>query len=106
MLSLFGLNRMWHPDGSMPCTSRDMAVRVYPNGRVYKDADEFSTTFSTVSGYFGAHGSDMPEQELNMWLDGSMWETELSRKAASRLDIENVEAENTTPTSPSTPKVT
>jgi len=105
MLSLFGLNKMWDPDGSMPCTSRDMAVRVYPNGRVYKDADEFSTTFSTVSGNFGAHGSDMPEQELNMWLDGTMWETELSRKASNRLDLENVETENTTPTSPSTPKV-
>ena len=105
MLSLFGLNKMWDPDGSMPCTSRDMAVRVYPNGRVYKDADEFSTTFSTVSGNFGAHGSDIPEQELSMWLDGTMWETELSRKASNRLDIENVETENTTTTSPTTPKV-
>ena len=26
MLSLFGLNKMWDPNGSMPCASRDMAV--------------------------------------------------------------------------------
>ena len=95
MIALYGLNRMWHPAGDMPCISRNMSVRVYPNGRVYKDAEEFSSTFSTVAGYFGAHGKDMPQEELNMWLDGSMWQTELSRREATRMAAEDIEDEET-----------
>ena len=93
MISLYGLNKMWHPEGHMPCTSREMAIRVYPNGRVYKDADEFSSTFSTVAGHFGANGKDLSKEELGMWLDGSMWQTELSRRAATRLRVEDIDNE-------------
>ena len=83
MLSLYGLHKMWHPDGSMGCSQRHMKVRVYPQSeRMYKDAEEFATTFEAVSGTFGATGKDLPEQELQMWLDGTMWQTELARRAA------------------------
>jgi len=75
----------------MCCVARDMVVRVYPGGRIYKNAEEFTSTFEAVAGYFGAHGRDMPAEELKMWLDGSMWKTELSRRAATRMDAENVE---------------
>ena len=87
MIALYGLHRMWHPDENigMECTARNMAVRVYPNGRIFKDAKEFSSTFEAVAGHFGAHGKDMPEEELRMWLDGSMWKTELARQAATRM---------------------
>lgn len=93
MISLHGLHRLWHPDDriGMCCVARDMAVRVYPGGRIYKNAEEFTSTFEAVAGYFGAHGRDMPAEELKMWLDGSMWETELSRRAATRMDAEDVE---------------
>mmetsp|Transcript_3822 Transcript_3822/g.9763 ORF Transcript_3822/g.9763 Transcript_3822/m.9763 type:complete len:392 (+) Transcript_3822:259-1434(+) len=93
MMSLYGLHRLWHPDDSigMCCVARDMVVRVYPGGRIYKNAEEFTSTFEAVAGYFGAHGRDMPAEELKMWLDGSMWKTELSRRAATRMDAENVE---------------
>jgi 1-acyl-sn-glycerol-3-phosphate acyltransferase len=98
MIALYGLHRMWHPDDNigMECAARNMAVRVYPNGRVFKDAEEFSSTFGAVVGYFGAHGKDMPEEELNMWLDGSKWESELARRAATRnASIEDADQEET-----------
>lgn len=95
MIALYGLHRMWHPDDSigMECSARDMSVRVYPKGRVYKDAEEFTATFEAVAGYFGAHGTDMPRQELDLWLDGSMWQTELSRRASTRMAAEDIEQE-------------
>lgn len=88
MISLYGLQKMWHPNGSMPCTECDMAVRVYPKGRVFSDPEEFAKTFEIVVGYFGAHGKDIQENELEMWLDGTMWQTELSRRAAARIENE------------------
>ncbi|KAL3782123.1 hypothetical protein HJC23_005385 [Cyclotella cryptica] len=93
MMALYGLHNMWHPDTNigMCCTSRDMAVRVYPSGRLYDEADEFAATFEAVVGYFGAHGKDMPSDELKMWLDGTMWKTELSRRAATRMELECVD---------------
>mmetsp|Transcript_6378 Transcript_6378/g.10097 ORF Transcript_6378/g.10097 Transcript_6378/m.10097 type:complete len:260 (+) Transcript_6378:182-961(+) len=93
MMALYGLHRLWHPNVGMECVSRDMAVRVYPGGRVFKEAEEFTSTFEAVAGHFGAHGCDMPHEELNMWLDGSMWQTELSRRAATRLAAENIDQE-------------
>ncbi|KAL7489931.1 hypothetical protein ACHAW6_015662 [Cyclotella cf. meneghiniana] len=93
MIALYGLHNMWHPDTSigMHCTARDMAVRVYPNGRLYDAAEEFAATFEAIVGYFGAHGEDIPDNELNMWLDGTMWKTELSRRAATRMELEDVD---------------
>mmetsp|Transcript_37715 Transcript_37715/g.77134 ORF Transcript_37715/g.77134 Transcript_37715/m.77134 type:complete len:398 (+) Transcript_37715:116-1309(+) len=92
MIALHGLHKMWHPDENigMVCTARDMAARVYPGSRVYKDAEEFSSTFSAVVGHFGAHGTDLDDTELQLWLDGTMWETELSRRAATRMTAEDV----------------
>lgn len=94
MISLYGLHKMWHPDGSMPCTARDMAVRVYPKGRTFSGPEEFATTFETVVGYFGANGKDLPASELEMWLNGTMWQTELSRRAAAQVENE-IESETT-----------
>jgi len=92
ILSLYGLHKMWHPDGSMGCSQRQMKVRVYPQaGRMYKNAEEFATTFEAVSGTFGATGKDLPEQELQMWLDGTMWQTELARRAAVETTMQKQE---------------
>jgi hypothetical protein len=94
---------MWHPDDNigMECTARNMAVRVYPNGRFFKDAEEFGSTFGAVAGHFGAHGKDMPKEELNMWLDGSKWKSELARRAtriasAEDADQKEMRKENST----------
>ncbi|KAL7509789.1 hypothetical protein ACHAXN_006737 [Cyclotella atomus] len=92
MMALYGLHNMWHPDGRMPCTSREMAVRVYPKGRMFGGSEEFAATFEAVAGYFGVHGNDMPDKELEMWLDGTMWQTELSRRAAAKVESEKKDA--------------
>lgn len=91
MMALYGLHRMWHPDENigMTCTSRNMAARVFPNGRIFTDAEEFKSTFEAVAGYFGAHGKDMPEKELHMWLDGSMWQKELARRVTTKASSDN-----------------
>ena len=93
MSALHGLHKLWHPDENigMACTARDMAVRVYPHSRVYNDAEEFISTFSAVVGHFGAHGKDLDETELQLWMDGSMWETELSRRSATRMIAEDAD---------------
>ena len=65
----------------MTCTARNMAARVFPNGRMFSDAEEFKSTFEAVAGYFGAHGKDMPKEDLQMWLDGTMWQKEMARRA-------------------------
>jgi hypothetical protein len=95
IIALYGLNRLWHPDDNigMKCSARDMAVRVYPSARLYKDSEEFTSTFEAVAGHFGAYGKDLPERELDMWLDGSMWQTELSRRAAMRMEAEDIKQE-------------
>jgi len=99
MIALHGLHKMWHPDENigMACTSRDMAVRVYPSSRVYKDSEEFISTFSAVVGHFGAHGKDLDNTELQLWLDGTMWETELSRRSATRMIAEDVDNKESIP---------
>lgn len=88
MFAMYGLDRMWNADESMPCTSREMALRVYPGARTYGSAEEFASTFEAVVGFFGATGTDLPEEELGMWLNGSMWETELSRRNAAAFKPE------------------
>lgn len=101
MMALYGLHRMWHPDENigMVCAARDMAVRVYPGGRLYKDSEEFSSTFSAVVGHFGAHGRDLDANELKLWLDGTFWETEKSRRAATRMIVEDADNEESSSTS-------
>lgn len=101
MMALYGLHRMWHPDDSigMVCAARDMAVRVYPGERLYKDSEEFSSTFSAVVGHFGAHGRDLDANELKLWLDGTFWETEKSRRAATRMIVEDADNEESSSTS-------
>eukprot|EP00591_Stephanopyxis_turris_P006990 CAMPEP_0195522852 /NCGR_PEP_ID=MMETSP0794_2-20130614/21413_1 /TAXON_ID=515487 /ORGANISM="Stephanopyxis turris, Strain CCMP 815" /LENGTH=402 /DNA_ID=CAMNT_0040652705 /DNA_START=113 /DNA_END=1321 /DNA_ORIENTATION=+ len=77
MMALNGPHRLWHPDENkgMKVTSRQVKLRMYPNGRIFKSSDEFAETFSTVVGHFGAKGEDLPEEELRQWLDGSKWES-------------------------------
>ena len=96
MIGLYGLNHLWNPDQNigMECIRRDIIVRTYPCGRMYSSAEEFAATFEAVVGHFGAYGTDLPEEELKMWLDGSMWQTELSRRTASRLQLEDITQES------------
>ena len=76
MMALYGSHKLWHADEEigMTVTGRDVAIRVYPGGRKFKSSDEFLDTFNAVVGEFGAKGKDLPDIELNGWLDGSLWE--------------------------------
>jgi 1-acyl-sn-glycerol-3-phosphate acyltransferase len=73
MMALNGCYRLWHPraDIGMTVTGRTIKARVYPNGRRYPTSDEFLETFQAVVGHFGTKGKDMPEQELQRWLEGT-----------------------------------
>lgn len=77
MMALNGVHKLWHPDESvgMKVTGRKVKVRAYPCGRKFESSDEFVETFKTVVGEFGAKGEDLPEGELESWLNGSHWET-------------------------------
>jgi 1-acyl-sn-glycerol-3-phosphate acyltransferase len=99
MIALHGLHKMWHPDDSigMACTARDMVVRVYPGGRLYNDAEDFTNTFSAVVGHFGANGEDLNADELKLWLDGTIWKTEMKRREATRMMAEDIEDKESKP---------
>jgi 1-acyl-sn-glycerol-3-phosphate acyltransferase len=74
MMALYGIHKLWHPDEEigMTVTSRHVKIRTYPNGRNYSSAEEFKTTFEKVVGKFGATGRDLPDKELNAWLNGDV----------------------------------
>jgi len=99
MIALHGLHKMWHPDDNigMACTARDMVVRVYPGGRLYQDAEDFTSTFSAVVGHFGANGEDLDADELKLWLDGTIWETEMKRREATRMMTEDIDDKESKP---------
>jgi len=76
MMALHGTHRLWHAreDIGMTVTGRDVRMRCYPKGRRYKSSDEFLATFDAVVGEFGTKGTDLNDDELGGWLDGSKWE--------------------------------
>lgn len=75
MMALHGTHRLWHarPDIGMTVTGREVRIRVYPCGRKYQSGDEFLATFEAVVGQFATKGYDMPQEELESWLDGAKW---------------------------------
>eukprot|EP00536_Pseudo-nitzschia_multiseries_P009913 jgi/Psemu1/202002/e_gw1.289.47.1 len=83
-MALHGTHRLWHArdDIGMTVTGRDIALRVYPGeGRRFKSADEFVTTFETVVGKFATTGKDMDDDELDAWLSGEKWKEEEKKKS-------------------------
>jgi 1-acyl-sn-glycerol-3-phosphate acyltransferase len=80
MMALNGCHKLWHPraDIGMTVTGRTIKARVYEGGRRYATSHEFLETFQAVVGYFGAKGRDMPEPELQRWLEGTEYQ---NRKA-------------------------
>lgn len=82
MMALHGIHKLWHPDESigMEPSSRKIKIRVYPSGRTYKDCQEFIETFQTVVGPFGATGTDLPDAQLERWLDGTEWKERMENE--------------------------
>jgi len=75
MMALSGTQNLWHADDAigMDVRSRKVKVRRYPSGRKFSSSEEFAETFKNVVGEFGATGNDLPDNELNAWIDGSRW---------------------------------
>lgn len=74
MLGIHGLNQLWHADESIgiKVTGRKVAVRAYPTGKKFENANQFVEAFKNIVGHFGANGKDLPNWEE--WLDGTTWE--------------------------------
>jgi len=71
MMALSGTHKLWYSDdplGKSKIRGRRVKLRAYPGSFTFKNGDEFAETFSTVVGHFGAHGKDLPDEELNRWL--------------------------------------
>jgi hypothetical protein len=72
MMALYGTHHLWHATKGITCDERLVKVRAYPIGRKYETAHDFVDTFRAVVGTFGARGEDLPEEELNAWLTGTI----------------------------------
>jgi hypothetical protein len=80
MMALNGCHKFWHPrvDIGMTVTGTPIKARVYEGGRRYSSSHEFLETFHAVVGYFGAKGRDMPEPELQQWLEGTEYQNRIA----------------------------
>ena len=86
MMALNGVYKLWHPDDNigMTVTGRTVKAHVYPPRKErYTNPEEFVETFTKVVGEFGTKGTNLPEKELNSWLDGSEWKRLQAEKAAA-----------------------
>jgi len=81
LMALHGTHKLWHarPDIGMTGTGREVRIRVYPTGRKYQSGDEFLTTFNAVVGQFGTKGYDLPQDELDAWLNGQKWKEQQTK---------------------------
>jgi 1-acyl-sn-glycerol-3-phosphate acyltransferase len=70
MMALHGLHQLWHPEKGMQCTSRHVAIKVYPAAIQFDSAPDFVACFNAVVGHFATYGYDLPESELRLWLSG------------------------------------
>jgi len=94
MMAMSGAHRVWPPEeagrGTEP-TGRTVKVRAYPPSAFnFENGEEFAETFGTVVGRFGATGEDLPETELEGWLNGERWREvkearEIARKAVEAM---------------------
>ena len=87
MMALNGVYKLWHPDDNigMTVTGRTVKAHVYPPRKErYTNPEEFVETFTKVVGEFGTTGKNLPEKELNSWLDGTEWKRIQAGKAAKK----------------------
>ena len=75
MIASHGCHNLWHADESIGMTvvGKDVTIRAYPPGkREYHSAEEFTQAFSAIVGTFGSTGQDLPDEELDYWLNGQV----------------------------------
>jgi len=85
MMALYGTHHLWAVgERGMEPIGRNVGVRVYPKGRVYKSAQDFVKTFTHVVGQFGKTGTDVPD--LDDWLDGTAAPLQPSKEPPVKKD--------------------
>lgn len=89
MMALSGAHQLWHPNEEigMKPTGRQIKVRCYGQGRQYNSPEDFLQTFENVVGTFGLTGEDLPEDELESWMDGtkvSQQETDNNKDSSAK----------------------
>ena len=83
MMAHCNIHNVWHPTRGMNPTTRRVNMRVYPQARYFESSQEFIATFQNVVGEYGTRGKDLPQAELQAWMDGSAWKKEKSSKLES-----------------------
>lgn len=83
MMAHYGVYNLWHPQKGISPASRQVKLRVYPKPLYFESSQEFVTTFTKVVGEFGTYGHDLPDAELQAWMDGTAWEKEKMNLAAA-----------------------
>lgn len=94
----YNIFQLWHPTQGMNPTGRNVKVRMYPEARYFESSDEFVATFEKVVGEYGTHGRDLPDAELQAWMDGSAWQAEkkkqeLLEEQEAQMEREQAQAE-------------
>lgn len=77
MMGLYGLSNLWHPLDGMIATDREVKVTAYPIDCKFGSGEEFTETFKSVVGYFGANGEDHPQWKE--WLSGTIWKSMIDK---------------------------
>lgn len=96
MIAMHGAHNVWHPIKGVLGETDKVSVMVYHPARVYKDPRDFSMTFSTVVGRFGATGENV--EDLEEWLSGKAYQKIVAGEQSEKERIANekrVEEEKT-----------
>ena len=69
-MALHGASDLWHPDPDINMTilGRRIKAHAYHPGKYFESSDEFADAFKAVVGHFGMRGKDLPQPELDQWL--------------------------------------
>ncbi|KAL3780824.1 hypothetical protein HJC23_011073 [Cyclotella cryptica] len=71
MVALHGCHNLWHADESigMSVTGNNVAIKAYPPLKNCDNYEDFLGAFSAIVGTFGSTGHDLPEEDINEWLN-------------------------------------
>lgn len=87
MFAMHGAHNMWHPTKGVIGETGTVSIMVYHPARVYKDPRDFSLTFSTVVGKFGATGQNV--EDLDDWLSGKAFQNIVAIEQAEKERVAN-----------------
>ncbi|GAX12024.1 hypothetical protein FisN_8Lh122 [Fistulifera solaris] len=87
MIAMHGAHKVWHPIDGVVGETDKVSVMVYHPARVYKDPRDFTMTFSTVVGKYGASGKNVAD--LDDWLSGKAYEKVVAVEESETKHVAN-----------------